>query len=635
MSNKNFVKVVGIGMYEINMTLTLSEEDAKKYGIPDISKLESLKDCKSFLTLASEKNSEEVIKEDTILDHFVLTTSNSAINTLLFINRSFKNKTFIEYLTLSQCVFKEEEKFLYELIKYVTEQNYLFVIENKILNIKSKFKFTFNIGNQHSVLELESEGADIEDKKESSLELYDQLNYEFDGTNYFFADINELISYNKYDLNFSDFSKFIKTILVRNQDIQIVLNFPEKIPNESGLNENYLEIISDLFALTDIFIFDRRSASNLISSIINKNSRNPIKSNNDEEAEILFIRDVKKLRTKSPKVGLFFDEFKKLSIIEQQPKSDLVLFHSDFDFDLIPNIIPKNIQEEYKKILSTNHETLKAIFLGGFFSRFFNSKSFNTSFKAGNESLKRILELMKLDFEFPADPNFFLVSIKKPNYKSKKIEVQENEMKEKERHFILDCMNLQNSKLKNYNPLYDQSLHSFFSTQQIFKHLKKLGFIDKQGNILQDPDTKRVGIGNNRKFLKTIEFEKKKLMNLSENTHMMKFQMKQILEIDKKNLHCTKSEQLEKFLKLDNFKKISNKKIAFKLKSKSYYPNSDLYDKEIKEKTEKHSKTSRIKNLKPISANNYKKLLDNYECNLKSKDMQQTKKCEDLEKGPK
>ena len=104
---------------------------------------------------------------------------------------------------------------------------------------------------------------------------------------------------------------------------------------------------------------------------------------------------------------------------------------------------------------------------------------------------------------------------------------------------------------------------------------------------------------------------------------MMKFQMKQILEIDKKTLHCTNSDQLDKFLKLENFKKISNKKIEFKSRSNSYYPNNDVYVKEIKEKTEnyqKYSKTSKLKNLKPISADNYKKLLDNYESNLKTKE---------------
>jgi hypothetical protein len=620
MSKKTFVKVVGIGLFDINLNLTLTEDEAKKFNVPELSEINSLTDCKSFLIDNSEKNNQDETakKIPTIFDYFVITTNNSTINTLLFINKAFKNKTFIEYLILSEPVFKEEEKFLYDVIKNVTEQNYLFVLENRILKIPMKFNFTFNVGKETKSFELVAEGAEVEPKNENNLDLYEKLNYEFDDTNYFYSNLNEIFQITKYKFNLNDFSQFLNSLILKNPKIEIVLNFPEIIQNLYSLNFNTLNIISEIILYTDIFIFDKRESLSLFSLLLQLNSGDYLKSKHSDEdiqnIEIIFIRDVKKLRVNVPKIGLFFDEFKKFTIIEMHPKSEVVVFHSDFEFDLIPKHITNNIQEEYRKLLASNYSTLKYIFLGGFFSRLFHGKSFITCFKAGNEIIKRILELLKLNFELPSDPNFYLITIKKSATKSKKKEEEENKIKERERHFMLDCINIETSKKKNYNPLYDKNLQSFFSSKEIFKHLKKLGFVDRRGNILQDPDTKKDGVGNNRKLLRSIELEKKKLMSLKETNQIMKRQIKQILDNDTKTLQYPNSEQLEKFLKLENMNLLSEKKVYSNCKSNSQQED-ELYAKSLLEKRKEYllKNSYKNKNLKPISGEKYKKLLESFE----------------------
>lgn len=51
--------------------------------------------------------------------------------------------------------------------------------------------------------------------------------------------------------------------------------------------------------------------------------------------------------------------------------------------------------------------------------------------------------------------------------------------------FVLDGANV-SYRLPAYNPLADQYLNNYFSNEFNRKHLKKIGIIDNQGNILPE-----------------------------------------------------------------------------------------------------------------------------------------------------
>ena len=80
-------------------------------------------------------------------DYISLSSNNNLINTLLFINRAYKTKTFIEFIMLNQIEFSERTKFVRKMIQKIFDKNYFFIIENKILDIPSKIKFIIKILN--------------------------------------------------------------------------------------------------------------------------------------------------------------------------------------------------------------------------------------------------------------------------------------------------------------------------------------------------------------------------------------------------------------------------------------------------------------------------------------------------------
>ena len=69
----------------------------------------------------------------------------------------------------------------------------------------------------------------------------------------------------------------------------------------------------------------------------------------------------------------------------------------------------------------------------------------------------------------------------------------------KENKFVLDCTNLEKSKLKYYVPLFDYNLNEFFGNKLIRKELVNKGFINSKGFINYDPlYMKEIGISKNK-----------------------------------------------------------------------------------------------------------------------------------------
>lgn len=690
----NFVKVVSMGQLDLELTLILTEEEMKRFKVPEISCINSLAECEKFLfppeseEELKKKQEEEVKqienneknnnqkpnkeKEETILDLIRLNSTNSTITSMLMINKAFKKKTFIEYLTLSETVYKEEEEFMREVVKYVTEQNYLFIIENSIYEIPSKIKFTIKLAetkdpNFIKTFEIKLDGRK-EETKESATNFYHTLNYDFDFTNYFYMDLNTICEIAKFGFTMKIYCEFVKDLTDNFKDICIASNFPDIISNVSNLDIEGISCINEILDYTDVFVFEKKEALalfNLLSTLKDSSVNNVEEKKN---LDLLFIKEVNKKRKYLPKIGIFIDELKKITIIEQESKSNLILFHSDFDLKFIPDKISKEIAEEYKKLMVVHDQELKFTFIGGFLSRIFYKRSFNTCFTAGSESVKRILELLRFQIDYPLDNNYYIIRIKKHGHDKNSQAIKEKQEEDlikirKEKHFVLDCVNKETSSMKTYNPLYDQNLQSFFSSLTIRSHLKKLGFINRKGNVLQDPDFKKLGIIKNKKLVKAYEDEQKKLIKIKENNYKMKLQIHNLFLGGTSNLQNVGLNDLEKYAKVYNFHPISGKKLpsisgaVFNLVTskspgkhirKSPAPlRNELYAKAIEENNKKaqaqHQVQAQIRksrspgkklnykqrnkkcsenktsNLKPLSKENYLQILDNYESKIINK----------------
>ena len=103
MTNKaEFFKVMSFGEFDYDFSLNLSEADAKKYKF-DIEQAKSLKDLSPLL------------KNEEIQSKVQMNSKNKLINLLLFLNKTNKHKTFIEFLSLN-CIFLSDDLFFMKII---------------------------------------------------------------------------------------------------------------------------------------------------------------------------------------------------------------------------------------------------------------------------------------------------------------------------------------------------------------------------------------------------------------------------------------------------------------------------------------------------------------------------------------
>jgi hypothetical protein len=218
------------------------------------------------------------------------------------------------------------------------------------------------------------------------------------------------------------------------------------------------------------------------------------------------------------KLGIFIDEnFSKLTFIEVP----MNIKATELSYEIKP--YPKlshttvDLVKLYKVNLNKKRPFFKSIFFAGILSKIFAIKRKNfgievlyTGYLVGYEILKRLLNLMTNDIPFPGNSKFY--TIKVDNNEVNKY-VKSEILNKKENKFVLDCTNLQKSKLKIYIPLFDENLHEFFENRIIQKELAKKGFINSKGFVNYDPYYKK-GMGM---------LKRKNLRNKSENhLHLIK-----------------------------------------------------------------------------------------------------------------
>jgi len=547
-------KLCALGILDININLVLRKDQAEKFDF-DIEKYNTVEDLESLFFNKNDKkdknekekenekeeekeNEKEKEKNEKInyYDYISLSSDNNLINTLLFINRAYKTKTFIEFIMLNQMEFSYSTKFVRKLLQKIFDKNYFFVVENKILDIPSKIKFNIKILNNDDdqvissksfelfeINEMEVEQQIINDTKNEEfssenndkfsenffyehkkknmpkLDL-DKINYNFEQTNYFLFDlsITKDFKLSKCD----ELSSFLLEIIKKYRDIKIILviddniNFIEK--EDLQLNKKLIELSDIIFSFQDKLNNFYKAYNSTVKSKSKKKKYNinslenlGIISNQKQRKYDLIIDDQDKIRKNIPRTIIIFEDFTEIITYKQagiQMKLD--------DIEIF-QLASGNIKSETKlDYLLTNSNLFYHVFIGGFLSRLIYEKSLRICVNAGDILVKNNINMFmkKIDYIKDIDQfNVLVPSIKK----SIKTKIIEKLMKEygqllsKENKFVLDCTNIIKSKKKDYNPLYDENCASYLLQNQNMKHLKDVGFINRNGVILKDPDSIR------------------------------------------------------------------------------------------------------------------------------------------------
>ena len=522
-------KLCSLGILDININLILTESQAEKYdfNIDDYNTVSDLKNL--FYPLTTDYNT-----EIDYFKHIFLSSDNNLINTLLYINRAYKPKTFIEFIMPNKLDFSSNTKFVHNLLIDVCNMNYLFIVENKIIDVNSNIKFNINIIDEETKENIETKTFDLfemndleikinnnendnENLNENNDSVLFNLDYNFDKADFFLVDLfsyKELLYKNKYDIE-----KFLYKVIGDNKQIKIILIINKNCftgYDFTALIEKYREIIE----LSDYIFCDRkeinyflRTYSNLKNCIDINNGNSSITSkdnsinnnylpginkdllnkkipynlinNANENSNLdLIMFDNEKHRKNIPRISILFDSyFSSITLYEQIGTHMEIDTKETFHFKL---------KQEKVDLFLKSGKIYYYIFIGGFLSRLIHNKSFRVCFYAGYLLLEKIFKnTIKKKNIFKIDDYNVLVPNEKKGLKDKLIKLNEKileDQKCKEKGFVLDCTNLNECKIKIYNPLLDTNCASYLLKKNIFKHLKNKGFINKNGIVLKDPD---------------------------------------------------------------------------------------------------------------------------------------------------
>ena len=523
-------KLCSLGILDININLILTESQAEKYdfNIDDYNTVSDLKNL--FYPLTTDYNT-----EIDYFKHIFLSSDNNLINTLLYINRAYKPKTFIEFIMPNKLDFGSNTKFVHNLLIDVCNMNYLFIVENKIIDVNSNIKFNINIIDEETKENIETKTFDLfemndleikinnnendnENLNENNDSVLFNLDYNFDKVDFFLVDLfsyKELLYKNKYDIE-----KFLYKVIGDNKQIKIILIINKNCftgYDFTSLIEKYREIIE----LSDIIFCDRkeinyflRTYSNLKNCSIDINNGNSsitskdnsinnnylpginkdllnkkipynlINNTNENSNLDLIMFDNEKHRKNIPRISILFDSyFSSITLYEQIGTHMEIETKETFHYKL---------KQEKVDLFLKSGKIYYYIFIGGFLSRLIHNKSFRVCFYAGYLLLEKIFKnTIKKKNIFKIDDYNVLVPNEKKGLKDKLIKLNEKileDQKCKEKGFVLDCTNLNECKIKIYNPLLDTNCASYLLKKNIFEHLKNKGFINKNGIVLKDPD---------------------------------------------------------------------------------------------------------------------------------------------------
>ena len=600
-------KLCSIGLLNIKFNLILRKSVAENYNfnIDDYNSIDDIE--KIFCKTDNSKENENI----DYINYISLSSDDNLLNTLFFINRAYKLKTFIEYLIPNEIKFKKRNYFLKNIINEILSRNYFFIVENNIINKISKLKFIIIIINDDNDTiiskkefnlfeEIENYDKDIFDN-----EYFDsnKLNYNFNKNDYLLIDLDSIKSLNWKSNN--DLILFINNIK-NNNNLKIILSINKNAlfnnnPHNNKIVFDILKTNKSIIDSSDIIFCFKNSINTFLREYSIKNRIKPINDsiksrvyspkylthskfiNTYSDFNVKKINqdlnpyDINKNRYNNQKLTIVLDDFDYLTIYNQEfEESELneiiEPYIENFCFSLLNKNHTDKEFKENQKILDNNFDKSFHIFIGGFLSRFINNidsngnvKSYEECFIAGNLTLKNYLFFLKNNIDYITDIDEYNVivpkikkGLKERLYKEKKEELRK--IRQKEQKFILDCINPSKSQKKEYNSLFDFNCTSFLSKKNIMNHLMKYNFINK--NNKNNINKKNYYIPKtNTNSIKTY-FHKNK--NLKQNF------------INYKPLSNNKS---KRYIENDN-KKIMFKKIFDKNKKENGLNNHKNYSKD-------------------------------------------------------
>ena len=513
----NSKKLCSLGILDININLFLYESqmmdiDLKLDSYNSIDDLQNLFE-KLNSTLISQKNKNMNEKEEEKSFHYFnyeniikLDSDNCLINSLLYINKAYKNKTFIEFIIPDKIEFNDKNIFLKNFLDEILTKNYLFIVENdKIKNNFSKVNFVIKIVDDiHDKIKLtkkfeiignsgissEKSVYSSEDNEDFEKLFLNQFNYNFNRIDYFLIDLKQI---RKILMKEENIHTFLLKIIKAFPKLKIILIIDENIIKENFSKEEiiyikkYLELCDIIFSFkNNINNFLRFYYSSIKREITDKNpskiffwlNNNNFNLNNID----LIIKDYNKFRKNIPRISIILDEFNLVHIYEQ----DIINKNISFNKFYRLSITQDEITEEKNNYMISNADKLYHIFIGGFLSRFLYNKLYDICFEAGNLLLKKALKILSKN-EMDIEHDLFNVKVKNNGYKI--IEKMKNDIK-KENNFVLDCTNKEKSKQKEYNILTDNNCLGFLTSKYFFKNNREPTLMDKVDKILKSRKNK-------------------------------------------------------------------------------------------------------------------------------------------------
>ena len=450
-----------------------------------------------------------------------LHSNNFLLNSIFFINHSSPRKLPIKYLIPFSPKFPNELNFIYNIIKSITEVNHIYIEDYNLLDIKPKIIFNLKLIKNDVVIEEKSfvvcnenhfENKNKDNSEENKNEennnnskfyngdLFKGLNFNF-YCDFFYSSIKELYFCKKENCN--EIINFINKIKIKCPKMKICTNFEE----DFTLNED-ITFINNLIDLTDIFIFEKKNIPEFYDKILNKaentDEKNILGENNiiNEEKilENFFIYKIKQNREKDKekalmKLGIFLNNLEEIILIEQNPKTDLVINNINKKINIIPQSAREDDVNEYLNIIKEKYSLIKSVYIGSFLNHLFKSEkqeNFNMCLKSGVKCTTRFLEILKFGLDVPSVQKYYEIKMPKPI--KKKVNKEEIKNKQLESKFVLDCTNLTKNKIATYNSILDENCRNFFNSKITLKHLYKQGFINKRG-LLIDPEKKNEILG--------------------------------------------------------------------------------------------------------------------------------------------
>ena len=513
----NSKKLCSLGILDININLFLYESqmmdiDLKLDYYNSIDDLQNLFE-KLNSTLISQKNKNTNEKEEEKSFHYFnyeniikLDSDNCLINSLLYINKAYKNKTFIEFIIPDKIEFNDKNIFLKNFLDEILTKNYLFIVENdKIKNNFSKVNFVIKIVDDiydkikltkkfeiigNSGISSEKSVYSSEDNEDFEKLFLNQFNYNFNRIDYFLIDLKQI---RKILMKEENIHTFLLKIIKAFPKLKIILIIDENIIKENFSKEEiiyikkYLELCDIIFSFkNNINNFLRFYYSSIKREITDKNpskiffwlNNNNFNLNNVD----LIIKDYNKFRKNIPRISIILDEFNLVHIYEQ----DIINKNISFNKFYRLSITQDEITEEKNNYMISNADKLYHIFIGGFLSRFLYNKLYDICFEAGNLLLKKALKILSKN-EIDIEHDLFNVKVKNNGYKI--IEKMKNDIK-KENNFVLDCTNKEKSKQKEYNILTDNNCLGFLTSKYFFKNNREPTLMDKVDKILKSRKNK-------------------------------------------------------------------------------------------------------------------------------------------------